>query len=153
MLVPALFMFVLAADGTNVVETLLVTQVLGGNGTVYGVLGVFFAAGAVIGPLLAARVESDRVRVLAVVGVAGGGLNALCLTLVVTRTPDAFRGRVLATVTGGARAASLLALVIGGLLGQSLGPRHTYVALGVLTLAAAPMALLGLRGLREPRAV
>jgi MFS family permease len=80
-------------------------------------------------------------------GVAGGMLNSLIGTLVVTRTPDHVRGRVLATVGGTARGFSVLAMAIGGLGGQFLGTRATFVICGVLGVLAAAMVLRSHRGL------
>jgi predicted MFS family arabinose efflux permease len=58
-------------------------------------------------------------------------LNAATSTLVVTRSAEEVRGRVIATMTGVTRAFSLLALLLGGLAGAGLGPRATFVLGGL----------------------
>ena len=87
-----------------------------------------------------------------VAGVGFGGLNAATSTVFALRTPDAARGRVMAAVNGGARAVSLLAILLGGVVGQAFGPRAAYVILGVATLATGPVIALSRRGLPRPSA-
>ena len=62
-------------------------------------------------------------------------------TLLLSRTPDFCRGRVLATVNGMVRGSSLVAMLLGGLGGTLLGPRTTFVAAGAL-MALVAVALL-----------
>jgi MFS family permease len=66
-----------------------------------------------------------------VCGLAAGLLNAVTGALVVTRTPEQVRGRVLAGLNGSARAFSVGALVVGGAAGHWLGARGTYLLAGV----------------------
>jgi MFS family permease len=77
----------------------------------------------------------------AIVGVANGIANVDATTLLLGRTPDFCRGRVLATVNGMVRGSSLAAMLLGGLGGTLLGPRATFVAAGAL-MALAALALL-----------
>jgi MFS family permease len=175
-LLPAVLLLILAAEATNVVESLLVTHVLDGSGTAYGLLGMAFSGGLILGSTLAGRLAGDRARISASVAAAGacgvafvamgaapslgwlaapsvvagvgfGGLNAATSTVFALRTPDAARGRVMAAVNGGARAVSLLAILLVGVVGQAFGARAAYVILGVATLATGPIIALARRGL------
>lgn len=179
LLVPALWIFVLAAEGTNVVEPFLVTRELHASATTFGLVTLSFAAGVMVGPLAAGRVtdETRQVRTLALAaagmgvlfaliglapsvwaltalyvlaGVSNGILNALCFTIVTLRTPDQFRGRVLASLNGSARAFSVLALLLGGLAGQSLGTRATFVVSGCITFLTAALIVISQRGISQP---
>ena len=179
LLVPTLLVFVVAAEATNVVEALLVTRTLGGDGTAYGLVAAVFGAGAVVGPALAARVTRERSRIVsiaaseAMVGLAlitlglaptvswlllpsvlaglGSGLfNAASLSLITLRAPREARGRILATVMGATRAVSMLALVTGGVAGSAFGPRAVFIGCGLATLVLAPLALIAVRGSGQP---
>ena len=176
LLVPALYLVVLALEAPNVVEVFLITDDFGASAAVYGLVTAAFLLGEIVGPLLAARISAEASRLVgaaasagvvgaliiaiglspsvwivlvlfAACGVAGGMLNALIGTLVVTRTPDHVRGRVLATVGGTARGFAVLAMAIGGLGGQFLGARATFVICGALGVLAAAMVLRSHRGL------
>jgi MFS family permease len=75
---------------------------------------------------------------LSILGGIGNGYAGTCYsTLLVSRTPDAWRGRVSATanaVVGGAQGVSLL---VGGALAAVLSPRAIYAIAGLFGLAAA----------------
>jgi MFS family permease len=75
---------------------------------------------------------------LSVLGGAGNGYAAACFsTLLVSRTPDAERGRVSAAANaalGGAQGASLLA---GGAAAAVLSPRAIYALAGTLGVVVA----------------
>ncbi len=158
-----MFVFILFGEVTNVVEVFLVRDALGASSLAYGMVGGATAAGIVVGSLCAGQVrETTRhVRValtgaavmavmlvlaglaptvlvmggaFAVLGVANGALNTSTVTLLLTRTPEQLRGRVLAAVGGAGRACSVGAVAIGGLSGAVLGPRPTFVASGLVTL-------------------
>jgi MFS family permease len=175
LLVPALWLFVLSAEATNVVEVFLIRDDLGATAAVYGLATAAFLLGSIAGPLVAARVTSDRGRVswsaaaaaaigvlcaaiglspsvwvalpmFVGVGVAGGALNALIGTVMITRAAERVRGQVLATLNGTTRGFSVLALVLGGLAGQLVGPRGTFVICGALSVV---VALIVLRTRRE----
>jgi MFS family permease len=80
------------------------------------------------------------------VGFGSGMLNAAVSTLMVVRSADSVRGRVVAALTGTARACSLVALLLGGFLGALLGTRMTFVASGAAcAVAAVAAAVLVLR--------
>ena len=75
---------------------------------------------------------------LSVFGGTGNGYASVCTsTLLVTRTPDAERGRVSAAANaavGGAQGVSLLA---GGAVAAVLSPREIYATAGLLGVAVA----------------
>jgi MFS family permease len=161
---------VLAGESTNVVEIFLLRGTLGAGTVVFGLVAAVLALGVVAGSLFAGRNAPDGVRaartavaalVLALllgaaglapavwmfaaawafVGVANGVANVDASTLLLRRTPDFCRGRVLATVNGMVRGSSLAAMLLGGLGGTLLGPRTTFVAAGAL-MAVAALAML-----------
>jgi predicted MFS family arabinose efflux permease len=73
-------------------------------------------------------------------------VNAAVSTLIVTRSAETVRGRVVAALNGTARACSLFALVLGGFLGALIGTRMTFVASGAAcAVAAVAAAVLVLR--------
>jgi predicted MFS family arabinose efflux permease len=66
-------------------------------------------------------------------------------TLLLNRTPDAARGRVLANVNAMARASALGAMALGGAAGTLLGPRATFVAAGALAAVVAGALVVRIR--------
>jgi predicted MFS family arabinose efflux permease len=81
----------------------------------------------------------------AVVGVSNGIVNADASTLLLSRTPDASRGRVLANVNALVRGSALGAMALGGAAGTLLGPRPTFVAAGGLSVVVAALLLARIR--------
>jgi MFS family permease len=173
-LLAGLCVFVLAGEVTNVVEVFLVRGALGAGIALFGILGAVLAAGIVVGSLLAGRdrpAESRALRsaVVAVIlalaivvaglapsiwvfatawlvlGVANGFLNTDVSTLLLSRTPEAVRGRVLASVNALVRSSTLGAMVLGGAAGTWLGPRTTFVAAGVLSMTVGLLLLARMR--------
>ncbi|TCC37307.1 MFS transporter [Kribbella sindirgiensis] len=165
-LVPALWIFVVAGEAVNVVEVFLITDELGLGAALYGAAGAATGAGAILGAWYSGRLNGDRARAVGVVvgmaaiggssvlmglagnlvtlligattiGVGSGMLNAAANALVVTRTAEAVRGRVIAALNGTVRSFSILAMLLGGLAGALLGPRGTFVTCGVACVAAA----------------
>jgi MFS family permease len=161
---------VMVGETTNVVEIFLLRGTLGAGTITFGLVAAALAAGVVAGSLLAGRPATDHARarrvavaalVLAVtlglaglapaiwvfaaawalLGVSNGYANVDATTLLLGRTPDFCRGRVLATVNAMIRGSSLAAMVLGGLAGALLGPRATFVAAGSL-IAVVAIALL-----------
>jgi MFS family permease len=161
---------VLVGESTNVVEVFLLRGTLGAGTVVFGLVAAALAVGVVVGSVHAGRNVSDSVRtvrtaaaalllalMLAVAGIAptvwlfaaawalvglGNGIaNVDASTLMLSRTPDFCRGRVLATVNAMVRGSSLAAMVLGGLGGTLLGPRATFVTAGGL-MAVVAVALL-----------
>ena len=149
-LVLGLVLFVVALEGSNVVESFLVIDVLHAGPAAYGLVGLALGVGVTLGSMLSGRVDGDRrrVEVLAAAalgmgltigaaglvphvgwlfplffgaGVGNGLLNSLGFGLVVSRAPDAGRGRVIATVMGLTRAGSVLSLLAAGVAVASSG--------------------------------
>ncbi|TCC41143.1 MFS transporter [Kribbella speibonae] len=165
-LVPALWLFVVAGEAVNVVEVFLITGELGLGPGLYGVAGAATGAGAIFGAWYSGRLNGDHARAVGVVvgmaaiggsavlmglagnlvtlligattiGVGSGMLNAAANALVVTRSAEAVRGRVIAALNGTVRSFSILAMLLGGLAGALLGPRGTFVTCGAACVAAA----------------
>lgn len=173
--------FIVAVESVNAVEVYLVTDVLGGSPSQYGLSEALAGGAVVLGALaaVAARTTAGRVRgtlvalglvslcqvgqglapqmlvympLAAAVGGLLGAINAWILTLMVTATDVAVRGRIVAFVGGASRSCGILALGVGGLLGAALGPRGSFVVVGlaggalavIATLSAGPR--LGVRG-------
>jgi len=168
-LVPCLWMFILAGEAVNVVEVYLVTDEIGLNAAGYGWVVAVQGAGAIVGAWLSGRLVRTLARSRAVlagmaaigiscvlmglangvvmlvigsamVGFGSGILNAAVSTLMVTRSVENVRGRVVAALNGTARACSLFALMLGGFVGALLGTRMTFVASGVACVAGAVVA-------------
>jgi MFS family permease len=176
-LVVGICMLVLVGGVTNVVEVFLIRGALGGSPTVFGLTSALLAAALVVGAVIAGRAAVDNVRALravlgaltialalvcgglapaiwvfaiawTVLGIGNGVINADVSTLMLNRTPEAFRGRVLARVGAMVSTAEICALAIGGFAGSLLGARTTFVVSGALMAIVA--AGLFVR-LREPR--
>ncbi|MEO7069270.1 MAG: MFS transporter [Nostocoides sp.] len=170
LLVVGLVVFVMALEGTNVVESFLVIDVLGAGPAAYGLVGLTLGVGVTLGSMLSGRVEGDRRRIVVlagaalgmgltiggaglvpavgwlfplffVAGIGNGFLNSLGFGLVVGRTADAARGRVLATVMGATRAGSVISLLAAGVAGGLVGPRPVFVVGGVLAMGTAGLVL------------
>lgn len=180
LLVIGLVLFVAAVEGTNAVESFLVIDVLGAGPAAYGLVGLSLGVGVTLGSTLCGKVEEHgrRVAVLAgaaatlaltiggaglvssvvwlfplffLAGVGNGFLNGLGFALVVERTAEAARGRVLATAMGTIRGGSVVSLLVAGIAGGLYGPRVVFVAGGLLGIAVAPVILAARE--RRPRSV
>jgi MFS family permease len=170
---------VLLTGMVDVVLVFLVRVTLHAGGVWYGVAEASWMAGMVVGALGAGRIGSERGRVratiggialvcagvaafavapavailvpLSVLGGVGNGYAGACVsTLLLTRTPDAARGRVSAAanaILGGAQGASLL---VGGLVATVLSPPQIYAVGGLLGLAAAGLLAVRVGLSREP---
>jgi len=176
-LVAGICMLVLVGGVTNVVEVFLIRGTLGASTTVFGLVSALFAAALVVGAVLAGRSVDDRLRALravlgalviavalvcgglapaiwifaiawAVLGVGNGVINADVSTLMLNRTPDAFRGRILARVGAMVSSAEVCALAIGGAVGSLLGARTTFVVSGLLMAVVAAGLFVRLVGVR-----
>lgn len=162
-----LLAFIVVGEVTTVVEVGLVIGPLHGSAFAFGALSALFGLAVVVGSLVSGRrprTDAEQARlavtaavvlgsattlagmaprlvvfgiVWAIAGISLGLLNASASTLVLTRVPQSSRGRALAAVQGASRAASLLALLVGGAAGSVLGPRATFVAAGLGALAVA----------------
>jgi MFS family permease len=86
--------------------------------------------------LLAVTPSVDWVFALFVLGgLANGVVNVSASALVLRRTDDEQRGRVLAALNGFSRAAGVGALVLGGVLTGALPPRLVLAGCGLAALA------------------
>ncbi|HEV2644664.1 MAG TPA: MFS transporter, partial [Candidatus Elarobacter sp.] len=172
-LVVGICMLVLVGGVTNVVEVFLIRGTLGASATVFGLVTALFVGALVAGAVVAGRAVNDTARALrasvaalliaialacgglaptiwlfavawVVLGIANGAINADVSTLMLNRTPEAFRGRVLARVGAMVSSAEICALAIGGAAGSVLGARTTFVASGALMAVVAVALLLRL---------
>ncbi len=165
-LIIGLVVLVLLVGMVDVVLVFLIRITLHAGGAWYGVALAAWIAGIVAGSLGAGRLRTERAQTwatiagagitcaalapfavvpavwmlvpLSVLGGIGNGYASVCAsTLLVTRTPDAERGRVSAAANaalGGAQGVSLLA---GGAVAAVLSPREIYALAGLLGVAAA----------------
>jgi MFS family permease len=173
-LVAGLCALVVTVEVINVVEVFLLREILGASTASYGLVVAVLAGGIVVGSLLAGRTASDasrarRVSVAtialalaivgaglaptlwvfaaasAVAGVTNGIVNADTSTVLLNRTPESSRGRVLARVNGMVRGSALGAMALGGAAGSLLGPRATFVSAGALSVVLAILLLVRVR--------
>ena len=165
---------VFLGEATNVVEVFLLRGTLDAGPGAFGLVGAGLAAGLVVGSLAVGGAAPDATRarrtvvtafVLALLLVAGGlaptlwlfaiawtalgvcngMVNADVSTLLLGRTPEASRGRVLARVNAVVRCSSLGALALGGAAGSLLGARPAFVLAGALMALAALAVLVLIR--------
>jgi MFS family permease len=173
-LVVGICMLVLVGGITNVVEVFLIRGSLGGSSTVFGLTTALLVAALVVGAVIAGRAAEDNVRAVRaalgalviaialicgglaptiwvfaiawlVLGIGNGVINADVSTLMLHRTPEAFRGRVLARVGALVSTSEICALAIGGFAGSLLGARTTFVVSGALMAVVAVGLLVRLR--------
>ena len=180
-LMVSLALVVLLVGMVDVVLVFLVRETLHAPALWYGVTQAAWMAGIVLGALGAGRLRSAGVQIwgaiagagvacaalvpfaaapavwmltpLSILGGIGNGYALVCVeTLLVTRTPDALRGRVSAAanaIVGGAQGLSLLA---GGAVAVALAPRAIYALAGALGVVVATAAgLLHARRVAAPR--
>jgi MFS family permease len=169
-LVTMVVAFVIVGEAVNVIEVYLIRGTFHQSAAMYGLLGTTLTVAILAGSALAGRWESDRelVRALsaggvvlsagiatvaivpsigwvfalyAIFGVANGVLNVCAGALLIRRTPDEQRGRVLGTFTGICRAAGMGALGLGGVLAGAFTPREVVVICGVAALLTLVMTL------------
>jgi MFS family permease len=161
-----LAVLVLLVGMVDVVLVFLIRATLHAGGAWYGVAEAAWLAGVVAGSLGAGRLRTQRARTwatiagagvacaalapfavvsavwmlvpLSLLGGTGNGYANVCFSaLLVSRTPDAERGRVSAAANaavGGAQGVSLLA---GGAVAAVLSPREIYAIAGLLGVAVA----------------
>jgi MFS family permease len=182
-LLTGLLVFVLLGGVVNVVDVFLVRNTFGASDAWYGTVVALWMAGMVIGSLLGGRLRGESGSARAALGgtaiIAGalaaiaavptvgwlvplelaggfgnGMLNVAAGALLLTRAPEAIRGRVSAAVTGAANAAALGALALGGTLAALLTPRTIFViaaAGGALCVAVTAIPLTRAVGHRTPQ--
>lgn len=119
------------------------TAVLGGRTdlTLLYFLSIFATAVALVGVGLAPTFVL-ALGAIAVAGVANGVDNVATDTVLQTRVPDAFLGRVFAARFMTFSAGEALAYPLGGLLVDATGPRPTYLLAGAATAAAGLLVVL-----------
>lgn len=170
-LVLMLVVFVLGAQATNVIEVFLIRDSLQGSPVEYGLADALHGATMLGGVWLAGRWghESARVRaavasalttavvmiaaglaptlaivfiVFAVGGVANGALNVSFGTVMILRTPDHLRGRVVAVVGGLTQTCAIIGPALGGAVGGLADPRTLFVSIGFLVLMTTGLAAI-----------
>lgn len=157
---------VLLVGMVDVVLVFLVRATLHAGGVWYGVAEAAWMAGIVAGSLGAGRLRTEGQQTwativgagvacaalapfavvpvvwmlvpLSIVGGAGNGYAAACFsTLLVTRTPDAERGRVSAAASAAVGGAQGVSLLVGGVVAAALSPRSIYALAGMFGVAVA----------------
>jgi MFS family permease len=165
-LLVGLVMVVLLVGMVDVVLVFLVRVTLRAGGPWYGVAEASWMAGMVAGSLGAGLLKTERrqswaaiigaavacaalapfavvpsVWMLVPLSIAGGAGNGYAgvafSALLVSRMPDAVRGRVSAAVNAALAGAQGLSLLVGGILATALTPREIYAVGGLLGLAVA----------------
>lgn len=161
-----LAMLVLLVGMVDVVLVFLIRATLHAGGAWYGIAQAAWVAGIVAGSLGAGRIRTERAQIwatiagaavacaalvpfavvpavwmlvpLSVLGGTGNGYANVCLsTLLVTRTPDAERGRVSAAANAAVGGAQGLSLLAGGAVAAVLSPREIYAIGGLLGVVVA----------------
>jgi predicted MFS family arabinose efflux permease len=167
--------FCLSAFGRNFQVTMaaMADGPLHGGARTYGTLSTVFAAGTVVGAVVAARCRRLDVRVLFVaaasaallqmwsafapntvgfaatmapIAVAAVVVDTTCAYLVQTRSSAAFRGRAIAGAAVVSAAAGAFGSSVLGVLSSSFGPRAALFVGGGVALAATTGAAWALRG-------
>jgi len=165
-LITGLVVVVLLVGMVDVVLVFLIRDTLHAGGAWYGVAQASWIAGIVAGSLSAGQLKTERAQIWAAIagaavtcaalapfavvptvwmlvplsvlgGIGNGYANVCAATLLVSRTPDAERGRVsvaAGAAIGGAQGVSLLA---GGAVAAVLSPRAIYAVAGLLGVAVA----------------
>ena len=165
-LIVGLMVVVLCVGMVDVVLVFLIRTTLHAGGVWYGVAEASWMAGMVAGALGAGRFKTERARSwatiagagvacaalapfavvpavwmllpLSVLGGIGNGCAGACFsTLLVSRTPDAERGRVSAAANAAVGGAQGVSLLIGGTVAAVLSPRAIYATAGLAGVAVA----------------
>src|ERR687893_1487813 len=164
------FLIVLTINITIPAEVFLATETFDAGNAGYGILVGLYGGGMVLGSALMAAL-GDRVRllpsyfigvfvsalalvgvglspafifalgVLVVAGVANGTENVTTDTILQTRVPDAFLGRVFSVRFLGFSIGEVFAYGMGGVIVDASGARFAYLLAGATT-AAAGLAIL-----------
>jgi MFS family permease len=161
-----LMVVVLVVGMVDVVLVFLVRATLHAGGVWYGIAEAAWMAGMVAGSVGAGRFTTERAQSwatiagaglacaalapfavvpavwmlvpLSVVGGVGNGFAGVCFgTLLVSRTPDAARGRVAAAANAAVGGAQGVSLLLGGAVAAALSPRAIYGIGGSLGVAVA----------------
>lgn len=73
------------------------------------------------------------------------GFNAAAIALVAVQTPPRQLGYAVGLVQAGQMAGTILGPAVGGILAEWFGYRHTFLAAGCLSVAAAPVVVWAIR--------
>src|SRR5487761_647201 len=171
---------VLMVGMVDVVLVFLVRVTLHAGGVWYGVAEAAWIAGIVMGALGAGRLRTEGGQIwgtiagaglacaalapfavvpsvwmlvpLSMLGGIGNGYAAACFsTLLITRTPEAERGRVSAAASAAVGGAPGVSLLVSVAVAAALSPRAIYATAGLLGLVVA-LALAVQNGARATRA-
>jgi MFS family permease len=177
-LVAGLGFFVLLGMMVNVVQVFLVRVTLHASSTWYGCAEAVWLLGVVGGSALAGKLADDAGRARATVigagamsvvflayagapdvvwllpaglagGIGNGVVNVCVATLIVTRTAEQLRGRVLAVLGAAVNTASVLSLAIGAAVAGLIGTRQVYVAAGLCCLAVTAVLAARMASVRR----
>ncbi len=182
-LIVGLAVVVLVVGMLDVVLVFLIRVTFHSSGVWYGGAGAAWTAGIVAGSLGAGRLSDEGARVratsggaaaacaclalcavaptvwillpLSILGGVGNGYTAVCFSsLLVTRTPDAERGRVSAAANAAVGSAQGVSLLVGGTVATVLAPRVIYAMAGMLgfAVAGAIALVLAVRSARSSEA-
>jgi MFS family permease len=158
------FCLVLALNALEVALIFFVLNTLHASQFIYGLIGSAFAAGGLVGAFVNQRRKVSQARLpantvagslmcgggvllmgfawhwallipaMALIGIGNSTINAYGFGLIMQRAPDESRGRVVSAVQALMSAATLLALVIGGLVVPVIGARKSILVDGAASL-------------------
>lgn len=162
---------VLGIGALNVAEVFFITKTLQGNSFVYGILGLMFGGGNLIGAVLFPRLKvavqqrpmaamcsawllafgiltlgmsrSVWLAALAclIVGVGNGTINMLFGILMADRVPDEVRGRFGAVFGSAITTSSITSMLLAGFFLHKYAPETVITAGGCLAVAACSIGL------------
>jgi MFS family permease len=160
-LVILITMMIFAVSVINIGEVFLVMDILGADAITYGIVAATFALGSVIGAVTTSALKVPEkyhalisvvslvvlclvMLILAVAwhwivvaivwfiaGFFNAGLNAYGISLIMNRTPEEIRGRVMASVRAMFSTASVVGMGVAGLLIAGFGIRNVFGAAGI----------------------
>lgn len=178
-LVIMITVIIFALSVINIGEVFLIMDVLGADAITYGIVAATFAFGSVVGAVATSALKVPEkyhalITVIALVGlslitiilsfawhwmvvavvwfIAGffnAGLNAYGISIIMNRTPEEIRGRVMASVRAIFSTASVAGMGVAGLLIAGFGIRNVLGAAGIACIAL--LALLAPAVLRASR--
>ncbi len=178
-LVIMITVIIFALSVINIGEVFLVMDVLGADAITYGIVAATFAFGSVVGAVATSALKVPEkyhalITVIALVGlslitiilsfawhwmvvavvwfIAGffnAGLNAYGISIIMNRTPEEIRGRVMASVRAIFSTASVAGMGVAGLLIAGFGIRNVLGAAGIACIVL--LALLAPAVLRASR--
>ena len=160
-LVILITMMIFAVSVINIGEVFLVMDILGADAITYGIVAATFALGSVLGAVTTSALKVPEkyhalisvvslvvlclvMLILAVAwhwivvaivwfiaGFFNAGLNAYGISLIMNRTPEEIRGRVMASVRAMFSTASVVGMGVAGLLIAGFGIRNVFGAAGI----------------------